>query len=156
MFMRIFSGLTALLLVTTACSGDPDNEVLAEAEERAAANAPDDGRIECAVSGETNFTRGCQTERLSGESGTTLIIRHPDGGFRRFNVLTDGRGLEAADGAEKAAIQIVESGKIRISVGSDTYIMPAKVKSSSAPKASADISSKSVDLPAPAGDQKSE
>lgn len=155
MSMRIFSGLTALLLVT-ACSGDPDNEVLAEAEERAAANAPDDGRIECAVSGETNFTRGCETERLSGESGTTLIIRHPDGGFRRFNVLTDGRGLEAADGSEKAKIEIVESGKIRISVGADIYIMPAKVKSSSAPKATADISTKSVDLPAPAEDQNSE
>lgn len=155
MSMRIYSGL-ALLLLMVGCSGEPDNQILAEAEERAAANAPDDGRIECAVNGDTNFTRGCQTERLSGESGTTLIIRHPDGGFRRFNVLTDGRGLEAADGAEQAKIEVVESGKIRISVGSDIYIMPAKVKASSSPEATADISTKSVDLPAPAEDQASE
>mgnify|MGYP000241720033 CR=1 FL=1 len=155
MSMRIFNGLTALLLIT-ACSGDPDNEVLAEAEERAAASSSDDGTIECAVSGETNFTRGCQTERLSGESGTTLIIRHPDGGFRRFNVLTDGRGLEAADGSEQAKIEIVESGKIRISVGSDTYIMPAKVKASGAPEAAAEDSTQSTDLPSPAEDQESE
>jgi len=145
MFMRIFSVLTALFLVT-ACSGEPDNEVLAEAEERAAANAPDDGRIECAVNGDTNFTRGCETERLSGEGGTTLVIRHPDGGFRRFN---------AADGSEKAKIEIVEAGKIRISVGTDIYIMDAKVKSDSKPKASADISTKAVELPA-AGDQPSD
>ncbi len=155
MSMRIFSGLTALLLVT-ACSTEPDNEVLAEAEERAAANAPDDGRIECAVNGDTSFTRGCKTERLSGESGTTLIIRHPDGGFRWFNVLTDGRGLEAADGSEKAKIEIVEAGKTRISVGSDIYIMSARVKSDNAPAATADISTKSVDLPTSSGEQLSD
>ena len=153
--MRIFSAF-ALLAVISACSNEPDNEVLAEAEERAAANAPDDGRIECAVNGDTNFTRGCETERLSGENGTTLIIRHPDGGFRRFNVLTDGRGLEAADGSEKAKVEIVEAGKIRVSVGSDIYIMQAKVKSDSKPAASADISSKSVDIPPAAGDASSE
>lgn len=155
MSMRIFSCLTVLMLIA-GCSGEPDNQVLAEAEERAAANAPDDGRIECAVNGDTNFTRGCQTERLSGESGTTLIIRHPDGGFRRFNVLTDGRGLESADGAEQAKVEIVESGKIRISVGSDVYIMPAKVKSSGSSEAAADTSTKSVESPAAAEDQASE
>jgi hypothetical protein len=155
MSMRIFSSLAALLLVT-ACSSEPDNEVLAEAEERAAANSSDDGRIECAVNGDSNFTRGCQTERLSGEGGTTLIIRHPDGGFRRFNVLTDGRGLEAADGSEKAKIEIVEAGKIRISVGSDIYIMPAKVKSDSPSEASTDVSEKSAELSDPAGGQQSE
>ena len=154
MSMRIYSGIAALLLIS-ACSGEPDNEVLAEAEERAAANAPDDGRIECAVNGDSNFTRGCETERLSGEAGTTLIIRHPDGGFRRFNVLTDGRGLEAADGAEKAKVEIVEAGKIRVSVGSDIYVLPAKVKSDTKPAATADISTKSVDIPPPAGDEPS-
>ena len=155
MSMRIYSGIAVLLLVS-ACSGEPDNEVLAEAEERAAANAPDDGRIECAVNGDSNFTRGCETERLSGEGGTTLIIRHPDGGFRRFNVLTDGRGLEAADGAEKAKVEIVEAGKIRVSVGSDIYVLPAKVKSDTKPAATADISAKSVDIPPPSGDEPSD
>jgi len=143
-----------LILLVSAC-GKPDNDVLAEAEERAASQAPDDGRIECAINGDSEFTRGCETERLSGEGGTTLIIRHPDGGFRRFNVLTDGRGLEAADGAEPAKIKIVEAGKIQISVGSDRYIMPAKVKSESEAEATSDISSKTVNIPPPNGEQPS-
>ena len=126
MSMRIFSTVTLILLVS-AC-GKPDNEVLAEAERRAAEQAPDDGKVECAINGDSEFTRGCETERLSGEDGVTMIIRHPDGGFRRFKVLTDGRGLEAADGSERAKISIVEDNKILVSVGPDKYIMSARMK----------------------------
>ncbi|MEH6756733.1 MAG: hypothetical protein V7676_04390 [Parasphingorhabdus sp.] len=126
MSMRIFSICAALLLVT-AC-GKPDNDVLAEAEDAASAQAAEDGRIECATNGESKFSMGCRTERLSGENGVTLIIRHSDGGFRRFNILTDGRGLEAADGSETAKIEIVDDGKILVSVGSDKYRMPARMK----------------------------
>lgn len=128
--MRISSSL-ALILLVTAC-GRPDNDVLAEAEDRAASQKADDGRIECAINGDTNFTKGCETERLAGADGVTLIIRHPDGGFRRFHILSDGRGLEAADGAEQAAISIVEDDKILVSVGSDKYIMPARMKAGAA------------------------
>ncbi|WP_211051312.1 hypothetical protein [Parasphingorhabdus halotolerans] len=131
MYTRTFS-LFAIVAALSAC-GKPDNDVLAEAEERAAAQKLDDGKIECAINGDTDFNRGCETERLSGENGVTLIIRHPDGGFRRFNILTDGRGLEAADGSEKAAISIVEDGKILVSVGQDKYIMPAQLKPSKPP-----------------------
>tara|TARA_R110002049_G_scaffold31671_1_gene106815 strand:- start:22 stop:435 length:414 start_codon:yes stop_codon:yes gene_type:complete len=118
-----------LTLLLTACENRPDNAVLAEAEQRAAAEAVDDGRIECAIDGESNFTRDCYTERLSGEGGVTMIIRHPDGGFRRFNILTDGHGLEAADGFDKASVSIVEDGKILVSVGPDRYLLPAQIKS---------------------------
>ncbi|WP_417611784.1 hypothetical protein [Parasphingorhabdus sp.] len=126
--MRI-SRVVALTLLLTACENRPDNAVLAEAEQRAAAEAVDDGRIECAIDGESNFTRDCYTERLSGEGGVTMIIRHPDGGFRRFNILTDGHGLEAADGFDKASVSIVEDGKILVSVGPDRYLLPAQIKS---------------------------
>ncbi len=128
MSTRIFSSFAVVLLVT-AC-GKPDNDILAEAEDSAAAQAADDGRIECAINGDSDFSSGCETERLSGENGVTLIVRHPDGGFRRFNVLTDGRGLEAADGSEKARIEIVEDDKILVSVGSDKYLMSARMKTS--------------------------
>lgn len=117
-----------ILLALTACDNRPDNEVLAEVEERTASQSVDDGRIECAINGDTSFTRGCETERLSGEDGVTLVIRHPDGGFRRFRVLTDGRGLEAADGSEPARIEIVENDRIRVSIGPDRYILPARMK----------------------------
>tara|TARA_R110000772_G_scaffold37859_5_gene89669 strand:+ start:1225 stop:1659 length:435 start_codon:yes stop_codon:yes gene_type:complete len=126
--MRIFSACAAVLLVT-GC-GMPDNEVLAEAEENAAAQAADNGKIECAINGDSDFSQDCQTERLSGENGVTMIVRHPDGGFRRFKLLTDGRGLVAADGAEKATIEIIEDDQILVSVGSDKYILPARMKAS--------------------------
>lgn len=125
--MRIFSASLALLLVS-GC-GKPDNAVLAEAEKDAAAQAANEGLIECAINGDTDFSKGCQSERLAGENGVTLIVRHPDGGFRRFNILTDGRGLEAADGSERAQVEIVEEDKILVSVGSDKYLMPARMKS---------------------------
>ncbi len=145
MSMRIFNSVVLICLI--AACGRPDNEVLAEAEERAAAQAPDDGKIECAINGDADFTNGCETERLSGEDGVTLIVRHPDGGFRRFNVLTDGRGLAAADGAEQAKISIVEDDKILVSVGPDKYIMPAKMKSAASAPAEVDPG----DIPAQAG-----
>lgn len=128
MYLRTFSLLSCTLLIT-AC-GKPDNGVLAEAERRGADQAGDLGMIECAINGESSFSRVCEKERLVGEGVTSLIIRHPDGGFRRFNILTDGRGLEAADGAEPARVTVVENDRILVRVGPDKYLMPAKMKSS--------------------------
>lgn len=135
MSMRI-SSICILLLAVSAC-GRPDNEVLAEAEERAASQKPDDGRIECAINGSASFSRDCETERLEGEDGVTLIVRHPDGGFRRFRVLTDGRGLEAADGSEPANISILEDDKIQVSIGPDKYILSARMKPAADPSVQA-------------------
>ena len=146
MSMRI-SRVVAFTLLLTACENRPDNAVLAEAEQRAAAQAGDDGTIECAINGESNFARDCFTERLSGEGGVTMIIRHPDGGFRRFNILTDGHGLEAADGFDKAQISIAENGKILVSVGPDKYMLPAQIK----PGASARVTPAAQKDPAQAG-----
>ncbi len=147
MSMRI-SNIVGLTLLLTACENRPDNAVLADAEERAASHAGDDGKIECAINGASAFTRDCYTEKLSGEGGVTMIIRHPDGGFRRFNVLTDGRGLEAADGFDKAKIAIVEDGKILVSIGPDQYLLPAQIKADAKTAATAPAASKD---PAQAG-----
>ncbi len=146
MSMRI-SKIVGLTLLLTACENRPDNAVLAEAEQRAANQAGDDGKIKCAINGDSDFTRDCFTERLSGEGRETMIIRHPDGGFRRFNVLTDGRGLEAADGFDQAKISIVEDGQILVSVGPDRYLLPAQIK----PDAKAEIAPAASKDPAQAG-----
>ena len=66
-----------------------------------------------------------------------LVIHHPDGGFRRFRVLTDGHGLEAADGFDKAQISIVEDGRILVSVGPDQYLLPAQIRSATGAGAAA-------------------
>jgi|TARA_R100001244_G_scaffold96522_7_gene72333 hypothetical protein len=149
MSTRIFN-IVVLALALTACENRPDNGILAEAEQRAASRAGDDGRIECAINGASGFSRDCYTERLSGENGVTMIIRHPDGGFRRFNVLTDGRGLEAADGFDKANISIAEDGRILVSVGPDQYLLPARIKAEEETATAGSTSTTSED-PAQAG-----
>jgi len=150
MSLRI-SNIVGLTLLLTACENRPDNAVLADAEQRAADQAVDDGKIKCAINGDSDFTRDCSTERLSGEGRVTMIIRHPDGGFRRFNVLTDGRGLEAADGFDQAKISIVEDGQILVSVGPDKYLLPAQIKPGAQPDAKAEIAPATSKDPAQAG-----
>jgi hypothetical protein len=59
-----------------------------------------------------------------------LVIRHPDGGFRRFNFLTDGRGLEAADGFDETRISLRTGSMIELSSGDDKYRLPAQIKNS--------------------------
>ena len=116
----------AALLLLAAC-GDPGRateEALAAAEQKAA----DDGRLDCAVEGETAFSRACTMERLQGPEGTTLTIRHPSGGFRRLLVTTDGRGVVAADGADPAVVSVIADNKIEVSIAGDRYQLPATVK----------------------------
>ena len=85
-----------------------------------------DSLIECALAGASTFARDCAVERSQGEGGLVLIVRHPDGGFRRFEVLTDGRGLASADGADQAQIAVHGAG-IEVAVGADRYRFPATI-----------------------------
>jgi len=54
-----------------------------------------------------------------------LIVRHPDGSFRRFEVLKDGHGLSVADGAEPAALSMAGN-ELEVAVGLDRYRFPAR------------------------------
>ena len=115
-----------LLLLLASC-GDPDaatEKALARAEEKAA----EAGLIDCAVEGGAEFDRVCTIERVSGPDGTTLVLHHPSGGFRRLLVATDGRGVVAADGAEPALVSILAGDRIEVAIGGDRYRLPAKVK----------------------------
>jgi hypothetical protein len=112
--MRISSA--AALLLLAACAQD--------APEASAADADD--RIACAVAGAAEFARACQVERREVDGVPTLIVRHPDGGFRRFEVMRDGTGLAAADGAERAVVGLREQG-IEVAVGADRYRFPARI-----------------------------
>ena len=87
--------------------------------------APTGDRIACAVDGASNFADVCFAERWRIEDTMYLVIRHPDGGFRRFEVLSDGRGIAAADGIEDAKV-VLDGGVIEASVGEDRYRIPVK------------------------------
>jgi hypothetical protein len=84
--------------------------------------------IACAIGGATSFKRDCTVEQSEVGGTKILVVRHPDGGFRRFDILTDGRGLEVAAGAEQAVTQVAD-GKLDVAVGSDRYIFPATIRS---------------------------
>ena len=103
----------ALVFLLSACGGPP----AAKAEER----------IECAVDGAPAFERVCIVERTGG-SDVLLTIRGPSGSFRRLVATQDGRGVMAADGAEPATVTIVGEGLIEVSIGSDRYRLPARVR----------------------------
>ena len=119
--------LFLLLFLPLAGCGDPNEatrNALAAAEEEAA----EDGRVECAPAGAAGFERVCTLQRVQGAEGTTLTIIHPDGGFRRLLVTTDGRGVVAADGAEQAKVSVIGKGKIEDELAGDRYRLPATVK----------------------------
>lgn len=88
----------------------------------------DESRIACALGDETEFTEQCDAERVQNGAVHELVMRHPDGGFRRFEIVSDGRGLVAADGSEEAVVTPLTDGRIQLSVGGDRYRLPATVK----------------------------
>ena len=112
--------VTAGILVLAGC-GDagPPNQAAAEA---------DDGRIECRIGSATQFERFCTLEYRDEAAGRTLVVRKPDGGFRRLRLTGDGRGVEAADGAEPAQVTIIADDRIEVAIGGDTFRLPATVR----------------------------
>lgn len=112
------------LAALAGCGGEasqPGNLTAVTAEPDSA--PADDGMIACQVGGAEEWARDCTMER----AGDRLTLRHADGGFRRFRVLADGRGLEAADGAEVAVVKIVGDRQIEVVAGADRYRLPAQI-----------------------------
>ena len=129
--MRI-SKKTVLCLVAAvslAACGKADGDALNDAGVAAAQEAALDGRVECALAGSAIFKRICTAERTAAANADILFIRHADGGFRRFRILTDGRGLAPADGFDETKISLMENGMIEVSSGDDRYRLPAQIKS---------------------------
>ncbi|MBX9795616.1 MAG: hypothetical protein K2Y03_01890 [Sphingomonas sp.] len=112
-----------------ACgTADAPSGSLAKAEAQQGAAADDEGRILCARAGSASFARVCTLDRISAKQGLLLTISHPDGGFHRLLVTSDGRGVIAADGAEPAKVTIVGQDQIEVALGGDRYRLPATVK----------------------------
>ena len=125
MSMRTFDRqvlAVSILLALAGCSGEStpsDPASVADVE---------DPRVSCALAGEAEFTEQCDVERVQNGDRRELVMRHPDGGFRRFEIVTDGRGLVAADGSEEAVVTPLADGRIQLSVGPDRYRIPATIK----------------------------
>ncbi len=112
------SAAVSALLVLSAC-------------DQAAAPAVDEGRlIECALAGAGSFARECRADVVRQGDVPQLILRHPDGGFRRFEILAGDaateRHLATADGADPA--QFNDDGQVlAITIEADRYRVPRDV-----------------------------
>lgn len=120
--------VTTLLLASLAGCGRDGSVPIAQAEKDAGDPAARDGMIVCALAGSDRFERTCTTEQIAEPNGKMLVIRHADGGFRRFNILTDGRGLAPADGFDETRIRVLGANMIELSSGDDKYRLPAQIK----------------------------
>ena len=125
--MRISSVATGLLLLVAACRQSPTAQPIASSPQTVA----DDDRIACARGG-APLARVCTVDRLASDTGLVLTVRHPDGAFHRLLVTRDGRGVVAADGAERAIVTIVDPAMIDVAIGGDRYRLPATVKATPA------------------------
>ena len=82
-------------------------------------------RIGCALAGAENFSQDCLFERTKSDGEELVVVRHPDGGFRRFAIDPQGAGLTAADGADTAN-QTLADGVLEVTVANDRYRFPTK------------------------------
>ena len=115
--MRAWLPFTLILLLT-ACGGGAEEE---------GATLETDGKIDCRIGADTQFTRFCGLERAKTEQGTLITVRKPDGGFRRLLTTRDGRGVVAADGAEQAEVTIVGDNLIEVAIAGDSFRLPARI-----------------------------
>jgi hypothetical protein len=125
--MRILFLAAALLtLPLAACDKD------ATSSSHGAVSGDGGATIPCALGGSEAFKPDCTVERTAVADGIVLTLHHPDGGFRRLQVATDGRGVITADGADAASVKVVSPGSIEVTVGEDRYRLPATVKGQTA------------------------
>ena len=81
-------------------------------------------RISCAIGEGSDFGPDCLVEKVAGEEGAEFVVRHPDGGFRRFRIAPDRSGMIAVDGADDALNRRTGAG-MEVTVGADRYRFPA-------------------------------
>ena len=105
-------GCIALLLALAACGATSDSP-----------GEP----IACALAGAAELQPVCGVERKMVEGRLELTVRHPDGAFRRFTVVDDGRGMVAADGAHEAIVRYVD-GHADVAIENDRYRFPASLR----------------------------
>jgi hypothetical protein len=124
--MRTLAAFAVLMLA--ACGEAERNAPPGAGAAANEASATEDNRIECLLRGGEQFERFCTIDREQRPEGRILVLRKPDGGFRRLLVATDGRGVVAADGAEPAIVSILHDNRIEVAIGGDRFRLPAQIR----------------------------
>ena len=106
------AALLALLLPLAACS----------TSEQSAGRDP----LACKVKGGV-FEQICTREDIPGGDGPELVVRAPDGDFRRLLVTGNGRNVAAADGAEPLLVEKQGADSLYVTADGITYRLPVPV-----------------------------
>lgn len=125
-----FAALFLMPLALGACEKRGGNTDAGTAATTAAANTTS---VPCALHGTDVFQTNCPVERIISADGLVLVVHHPDGGFRKLLVTTDGRGVVTADGSEGAMVSVASPNTIEVAVGEDRYRLPATVQGQTLP-----------------------
>ena len=89
--------------------------------------------IDCALAGAAAFKPDCSAEQAVQNGRAVLVVAAPDGMFRRFEKVSDGRGVIVAEGVEDSTAHWVADGVLEVRVGQDRYRFPASLKPDSNP-----------------------
>lgn len=81
--------------------------------------------VYCALGGSLQFQDNCTIERSTVDGAQVIVVRHPDGAFRRLEVSKDGQNLTAADGAEQSQ-SALKGDRFEVILGDSRYVIPAK------------------------------
>lgn len=112
-------GLSAIAMACSdagAAGADP-------AGAASASGASSRANVACALNGALSYDSTCTIEQVAIAGSSTVVIRHPNGSFRRFEVLAGG-GLGEADGAQRAVV-LRNGTKLEVTLGADRYRLEA-------------------------------
>jgi len=120
----------ALVLVAALAACSRGEQASGSAAKQA--TAPEDGSVRCALGGARDFTPDCIREVTKGPDGEIWIVRHPDGGFRRFVLIDNGTRIATADGADEVQAERIGA-DLEVRVAGERYRFPAAPEAPAAP-----------------------
>ncbi|MBK6801773.1 MAG: hypothetical protein IPG83_09905 [Novosphingobium sp.] len=110
-----------LLLLALAACGDAGTAAQGESEGGSKSAFK---TLPCALGEAKDFAPVCKVEEQSVEGQTIWIVWHPDGGFRRFQMIDNGTRIATADGADEVGMTR-DGAEFIVQAGPDRYRFPA-------------------------------
>ena len=111
--------LLASCLLLAGCSKGGAGAATAEAGSTEA-----DNHVPCALADARSFVPDCTIEIARRDGAEIWVVRHPDGGFRRFQIIDNGTRIATADGMQEVEASRA-GGNLEVRVGADRYLFPA-------------------------------
>ena len=90
----------------------------------ACADSPGPARIECRTNEDAAFERVCLLEGREDGQGGAMIVRRPDGGFRRFALDPEGRHMTVDGADEMSRTYDADNDRAEFAVDGDRYSVP--------------------------------